>query len=534
MIIAGTFDWFSQLISNYLIALILLLPLIVCYAWGVINRRHTNGVHKLHKLILIGLTVLPIVLTVFSNVSIRGPSATIDKSNLAINAGDTVTPSVITLENTVINQKGDYSLDTFTNGSNFIFAMGTLVILFLTISMAVSVLLLLVKSIGNAIYLQTIRQHAQHIEIRNNITTIFSSRIEAPFSTHFVNCCIYLPADLPPGYLDLIRRHETNHFYCHHHRWLLLELLLAHVFWFNPLSHIMRHYGDTLRELECDDLTCESVDKLQYGRALVAIAEKLHSNRSALLGQAWVRKTTLRVRINNLLGNSESVSFPGLKLWCLLGFSAALSGCLAGDAVEQLKLEQLVADKIKMTTTMQQTQGDFLNYTDIPPYFIDMLVLSEDKRFFSHTGVDKFAMARAVYKFIDRGVSSGGGSTLTMQMATNVVIGLDAKLRRDAPYKYKSLQMRIAKAIEKLYTKEEILTVYLGGIYWGHQNYGLKQAAEYYYKKDYADLSSLEAAVLIQMIPAPSILNPIDKPLKAEEHAQNLLDRYQVVFLLKH
>ena len=134
-----------------------------------------------------------------------------------------------------------------------------------------------------------------------------------------------------------------------------------------------------------------------------------------------------------------------------------------------------------------------------PKYVRLALVAAEDRRFFDHQGVDPIGLARAVYK---RG-GAGGGSTIPMQLAKNLVNGDEHSFRR----KFKDIAT--AQQIESLKTKDEILNLYANSSYFGERAFGIERAAEVYFGKTADKLTVGEAAMLARCVRLPSRVNPV-------------------------
>lgn len=143
-------------------------------------------------------------------------------------------------------------------------------------------------------------------------------------------------------------------------------------------------------------------------------------------------------------------------------------------------------------------------YEELPQNLIDALIATEDVRFYQHSGID---LRRTVSSLVFLG-SRGGGSTITQQLAKNLFHGVDrSSTIKRIIQKIKELVMSIM--LERTYTKEEILTMYLNTVDFVHNSFGVKAAAKTYFNKSVEDLTLNESATLIGMLRAPSALNPI-------------------------
>lgn len=148
-----------------------------------------------------------------------------------------------------------------------------------------------------------------------------------------------------------------------------------------------------------------------------------------------------------------------------------------------------------------------ITFDQVPPHLINALVATEDTRFFEHSGVDSRSLVRVFFKtilFNDR--SAGGGSTITQQLAKNMYGRRDYSLM--PVFLNKTREFLLAGRIEKVFTKEEILTLYLNTVSFGENLYGIEAAAQRYFSRLTADLNTEEAALLIGMLKANTSFNP--------------------------
>jgi len=161
---------------------------------------------------------------------------------------------------------------------------------------------------------------------------------------------------------------------------------------------------------------------------------------------------------------------------------------------------------------------DPVRYEEIPPMMIEAVLASEDPRFYSHPGVDIRGLVRGFYGFI-RGVNLGGGSTITMQLANN--ISFDS----DNVYARKLKEIPFALRIQQELSKEEILTMYLNLIYFGQGADGINAAAFAYYGKPIGELGIAEFAMMVSVLPCPSVCNPVTNPELAERRRNIVLNK---------
>ncbi|HVW60658.1 MAG TPA: transglycosylase domain-containing protein [Puia sp.] len=161
-----------------------------------------------------------------------------------------------------------------------------------------------------------------------------------------------------------------------------------------------------------------------------------------------------------------------------------------------------------------------VDYNDISPNVIHALVATEDERFYEHSGIDGIAVMRAIVKF----GKDGGGSTLTQQLALNMFNGerSRSKIRRVIQ---KLKEWIIAIQLERNFTKEEILSLYLNDVSFSDNVYGIRGAARTFFQKDPANLSVDEAALLVGMVNNPRFFNPRTNPKAAMERRNIVINR---------
>lgn len=148
--------------------------------------------------------------------------------------------------------------------------------------------------------------------------------------------------------------------------------------------------------------------------------------------------------------------------------------------------------------------------SEVPPTFIKALLLREDKRFYSHGGVDWFGVGRAMHQVTRHHRTTQGASTLTMQLAKTTFN------HRERTFIAKLTEVALAKRIESTYTKDQILEAYINRIFWGHTFMGISSASRGYFNKIPADLTIGECAMLAGIIYGPNQFSPYKNPEKAK------------------
>src|SRR5271166_2657406 len=154
---------------------------------------------------------------------------------------------------------------------------------------------------------------------------------------------------------------------------------------------------------------------------------------------------------------------------------------------------------------------------ELPPYLPKAFIAIEDRRFYSHFGIDPVGLGRATFANLIRRHVSQGGSTITQQLAKNLFLTQERTLWR------KMQEVVLAIWLERKLSKSEILELYLNRVYFGSGAYGVEAAAQRYFGKPAAQLKIAEAAVLAGLVKSPSRLAPSRNPGGAERRAQAVL-----------
>ncbi len=163
------------------------------------------------------------------------------------------------------------------------------------------------------------------------------------------------------------------------------------------------------------------------------------------------------------------------------------------------------------------TGGEALALEQMSPYIPQAVIAIEDRRFYSHFGIDPLGLARAMVTNIATGRMVQGGSTLTQQLAKNLFLSPERTLER------KVQEVLLSFWLEHKYTKDEILAMYLNRVFFGSNAYGVEAASRRYFNKSARDVNLGEAAMLAGLLKAPSRLSPARDPEAAEERAQVVL-----------
>ncbi len=166
----------------------------------------------------------------------------------------------------------------------------------------------------------------------------------------------------------------------------------------------------------------------------------------------------------------------------------------------------------------------YADFDEISPNVVDALIATEDARFNDHAGIDVKAVARAIVKTVVlRQKNAGGGSTITQQLAKQLYTPPSSGFLSRAVQK--PIEWMIAIKLERFYSKEEILKMYLNQFDFLYNAVGIKSAAKVYFNKDAADLDTLEAATLVGMVKNPAYFNPVRHPERTRDRRNVVLDQ---------
>jgi penicillin-binding protein 1A len=163
----------------------------------------------------------------------------------------------------------------------------------------------------------------------------------------------------------------------------------------------------------------------------------------------------------------------------------------------------------------------YVKYEEVNPFLINALIATEDARFYEHEGVDQISLLRVLVRSVILQQNKGGGSTLSQQLAKNIygrknygILTMPVNKMREAI---------IANRMEEVYSKKEILMLYLNTVSFGEDTYGISTACERFFSKTPLTINKEEAAVLIGMLKSPSIFNPRTKPENAKQRRNVIL-----------
>ncbi len=179
------------------------------------------------------------------------------------------------------------------------------------------------------------------------------------------------------------------------------------------------------------------------------------------------------------------------------------------DAINKVTLSQKVSEI--------RSQESYTKFENVSTDLLKATISVEDHRFYSHSGVDIISLARAMFVNISTGNIEQGGSTITQQLAKNMYFSQEQKFVR------KIAEAFMAYDLEKNYSKNDILELYINSIYYGNGHYNIGDAAKGYYGKTPAELNYYESTMLAGIPNAPSLYAPTVNKELAEERRQQVV-----------
>ena len=227
------------------------------------------------------------------------------------------------------------------------------------------------------------------------------------------------------------------------------------------------------------------------------------------------------------------IGFVALVLFIGIFFVLVYNGVIGYmPPVEELKNPQDKFASVIYTSDGEEMGRYFRNtgnrvyadFDEISPAVVDALIATEDARFEDHSGIDVKAIARAMVKTVLlHQKNAGGGSTITQQLAKQLYTPPSNGLLQRAVQK--PIEWMIAIKLERFYSKEEILKMYLNQFDFLYNAVGIKSAAKVYFNKEAAELDTLEAATLVGMVKNPSYFNPVRHPERTKERRNVVLEQ---------
>lgn len=299
-------------------------------------------------------------------------------------------------------------------------------------------------------------------------------------------------------------------------------------------------YLDIFKSFISDNLTKA---RYQVKAALIHVLKLVFKERYAPLKNRFLHYRRLMNQwLDGLFDKNSAFYRPVVRLWqistgafCLF---VAYIFCVETNFLwlmgQMPSIEDLQNPKVAESSEIYTADGVLLrkfytenrtpvSYEDLSPVLIKALIATEDIRFHAHSGVDPRAMGAVLVSLLSGTSERGGGSTLTQQLSKKLFRtrrqegqGLLGRVPGISTVIYKTKEWLTAIRLERNFTKEEIITLYLNTVDYGQNTYGIKTAARTYFSKEPADLTAEEAAVLVGLQKATTTYNPIRNPKRSK------------------
>lgn len=368
--------------------------------------------------------------------------------------------------------------------------------------------------------IRKLENHVVRKKSFRHMDIFISSRITLPFSVGVFRRKVYLPDIYTPVERQIIINHEFNHFRKNHHVWSLLESLLHYLFWYNPISFYLRVKGMQLREIECDAITLLKTDVYLYSRLLIKTAESHRRNNSSfMIAQNLISRQTLKKRIAHMMNKPVSKKTIGVSALVAVAMIISISALLLYGTMNDQQAQSEILSHVTNRYAKTLSGGKVVEIEKVPQHFIEALLVKEDRDFFKHDGIKLYnSVKAAVYNLFQDREYWLGASTITQQLAKQFLDGPN-----DKTWGRKFRELKIAKVLEKNFTKFEILEMYLNSVYFGNDAWGLNQATEKFFGHSYEELTLKESALLVPSLVAPAKYNAKKNPQLARARQEKLL-----------
>jgi penicillin-binding protein 1A len=205
------------------------------------------------------------------------------------------------------------------------------------------------------------------------------------------------------------------------------------------------------------------------------------------------------------------------------GYFGPVPGTDELASIQNYEASQVYSSDGELLGTYYFQNRTEVSLEEINPLMTRALISVEDARFYEHDGVDERALARVLFKTILLGQDTGGGSTITQQLAKNLYPREETGWFHLVGDKFR--EMIIARRLERVYSKEKILSLYLNSVSFGEEIYGVEMAAQRFFSKDASELNLQEAATLTGLLKGTSWYNPRNHPERAKERRNVVLSQ---------
>src|SRR5919201_930718 len=230
----------------------------------------------------------------------------------------------------------------------------------------------------------------------------------------------------------------------------------------------------------------------------------------------WLRRILVGVGVLTVL---LVAALGATVLWAFAILPRSLPAVSALETFQPVIGTKLYDDNDELITELHVERRIFMPLAQIPKSLRDAIIATEDRRFYSHFGIDPIGVARAIVQNYRRGRIVEGGSTITQQLTKVLFLTPDKSLER------KMKEAALALELERRYPKDRILEMYLNQVYFGNGAYGVEAASRTYFGKSVTELSVKEAALLAGLPRAPTTYSPFEHSEAAKRRREVVLRR---------
>src|SRR5256884_5587155 len=230
----------------------------------------------------------------------------------------------------------------------------------------------------------------------------------------------------------------------------------------------------------------------------------------------WLRVALIAIGgLTLLAGSAVGVA----ALWAFTILPRSLPSVTALETLQPITGSRICDDSGGLLSELHVERRIFVPLAQIPLPLRDAIIATEDRRFYSHWGLDPIGIARAIVQNYRRGRIVEGGSTITQQLTKVLFLTADKSLERKLKEAVLSLEL------ERRYSKDRILEMYLNQVYFGQGSYGVEAAARTYFGKSVSELTVRESALIAGLPRAPTNYSPFDRPEAAKRRREGVLRR---------
>jgi penicillin-binding protein 1A len=230
----------------------------------------------------------------------------------------------------------------------------------------------------------------------------------------------------------------------------------------------------------------------------------------------WFRRVLIGIGGLTLLG---VLVVGAAALWAFTILPRSLPSVSALETLQPIQGTKIYDDNDEAITELHVERRILVPLSQIPQSLRDAILATEDRRFYSHWGIDPIGVARAIIQNYRRGRIVEGGSTITQQLTKVLFLTPDKSLER------KLREAVLALELERRYSKDRILEMYLNQVYFGQGSYGVEAAARTYFGKGVSELTVRESALIAGLPRAPTNYSPFDRPEAAKRRREVVLRR---------